>query len=922
MLGRLIRLLDLRPGEGRTVIRTFSVLFLVIGGHTMLETARDALFLTRLPARQLNLVYIALAGLSFFVASGSARLASRFGRRNALFGTLCVAAIATTLLYAGSPTPRAVMALYVISGLIGAALTAQFWLLTAQLFTSAQGRRLFGPIASGGVIGGLVGAGSAAVVVSAMAVASLLLCAAGAFVAAAAILTTLDASEAAPAREAASNGEELDPEQVDRPSTVTNLRPYVGRVALLVGLATGGVLIVDYLFKSTAAHAIPPARLGVFFARYYAVMNAASLVVQLLVASRVIRRLGVAGASGVMPALVLVGALATFVSGGALLPVLATRLVDGSLRHSLNRVAMELLYLPMPTGVRERAKSLIDTVLTRLVQAGVAGVLFAFGRVLTPRLLAAVVVAVGSVWLLVALGIRRPYLDLFRRALTQGTLAMDDEGSEIDVNAAEALVEAMAHPEPTHVVAALDVLEQRQRAKLIPALILYHDAEIVLRRALEIFGRSQRDDWISLGERLLSHPVVAVRISAIRALARRGVATALSRATADASAEVQAYAIYHLAIAVPDLDLRTSPALTALLDAPGHAGEQGRQVLLSAIADAPDPRAIPIVLAVLEGSSFRDPRVDVSLAARAMEALPDSRYIPHCVARLAHRPGREAIRSALVALGPPALAALTAALDDPDTTRRVRVHAPWAIAEHQTQAACDVLEARLTRERETDGFVRYKVLRALGHIVAQTDVRVDRLAIERLALQTLIEHLRLASLRIALSRDGDLGREEDRAMSMLSGLLESKSAQAIERAFRLLKIAHRREDIHRVHTASTSSDRKARSDAGEFLDTLLSRRDQADLRAAFRLVVDDLAPADLASRAGVFTGPLPSDRHGALDLLIADRDEALAVLASYCGLSLGVERLRVTVERTRQTRPSLGALFEHFMPSVAVEESG
>src|SRR3954471_15838209 len=154
------RFFDLGEEEARPALLSFLTLFLIIAAHTMLETARDALFLTKLPPSQLNLVYIALAGLSFVVAAGSTRMAQRFGRRNALIATLCLAAFTTTLLHAMTPTPRVVMALYVFSGLVGAVLSPQFWLLTAQMFTSAQGRRLFGPIASGGVVGGVVGAGA------------------------------------------------------------------------------------------------------------------------------------------------------------------------------------------------------------------------------------------------------------------------------------------------------------------------------------------------------------------------------------------------------------------------------------------------------------------------------------------------------------------------------------------------------------------------------------------------------------------------------------------------------------------------------------------------------------------------------------------------------------------------------------------
>ncbi|MEA2750227.1 MAG: antiporter, family [Myxococcales bacterium] len=878
----IARFFDLREGEARPVVQSFLVLFLLIGAHTTLETARDALFLTKLPPKELNLVYIALAGLSFVVAALSTRLALRFGRRNALIGTLGVAAVTTVLLHSMTPTPRVVMALYVFSGLVGAVLSPQFWLLAAQMFTSAQGRRLFGPIASGGVVGGVVGAGTAAVLLTYHSVASLLLVAAFAFIGTALLLTTL----ALPGDddELSTRFDLADKAPAAAPSLALSQQPFVWRVALLVGLSTAAVLTVDFLFKSTAAASIPPARLGEFFARYYAVMNGVSLVVQLLVAGRIVRRLGVAGATGVMPSLLVLGGIASFLTGGALLPVLAMRMVDGGLRYSLNRVATELLYLPMPTKVRERAKGLIDTVLSRSVQAVTAAVLFGLGSagLLSPRALAGIVFALCLSWTAVAGSLRRPYLDLFRRALSRGTLDLGVENTEIDVNAAEALVEAMASPEPVVVIAALDVLEQRNRGKLIPALILYHDAESVLYRALDIFGTSDRSDWVPLGERLLSHPSEGIRIAAVRALAKHGVASALVRTTNDASATVQAYAAFHLALADEDQDLVTHPRLAPILGERGEAGDAKRAVLLVAIADAADPRATSLVLAIAHSPKFTHSEKNMTLLARAMKALHDPRYIPFCVALLAKRPAREAIRQALVAMGDEALAALEAAATDPATERRVRTHVPRTIADFRTQRAYDFLMTRLHEER--DGLVRYKVLRGLGHVVASSDVKVDRRRVEKEARRNLVEYLRLTALRVAMESESaaNQGPEDHSPLEqLLVILLTDKQAQALERAFRLLKIAHRREDIHRVHTAARSNDRRARSNAGEFLDTLLSGAGQRELRELFRLVVDDLEPVVRVRRAAPWLGSYPNDRKSALAALREDRDLGLALLSRY-----------------------------------------
>jgi ATP/ADP translocase len=880
-MGRWIsRFFDLREGEARPVVQSFLVLFLLIGAHTTLETARDALFLTKLPPSRLNLVYIALAGLSFVVAALSTRLAERFGRRNALIGTLCLAAVATVLLHAMTPTPRVVMALYVFSGLVGAVLSPQFWLLAAQMFTSAQGRRVFGPIASGGVVGGVAGATTAAVLLARHPVTSLLLVAGFAFVATALLLTTL----ALPIDEADLSAK-LDiaiapAAPAVKPSLALKQQPFVWRVALLVGLSTAAVLALDYLFKSTAALKIPPARLGEFFARYYAVMNGVSLVVQLFVAGRIVRRVGVAAATGVMPSLLLLGGVASFVTGGALFPVLAMRMIDGGLRHSLNRVATELLYLPMPTAVRERAKGLIDTVLSRSVQAVTAAVLFglAAAGILSPRMLAAIVLALCAAWTAVAASLRTPYLDVFRRALSRGTLQLGAETTEIDVNAAEALVEAMASPEPVQVVAALDVLAQRNREKLIPALVLYHDSDVVLFRALEIFGASSRADWIPLGERLLSHPEESVRIAALRALAKHGVASALARATEDSSATVQAYAVLYLALRSDGEDLARHPRLAPMVTAGDPAGHARRRVLLTAIADAADARATSLVLAIARSTTFGKTELDVTLLARAMKALHDPRYVPFCVAQLGTRPGREAIRQALVAMAEPALDALETALLDTATDRRVRTHIPRTIADFGTQRACDFLMARLVEE--PDGFVRYKVLRGLGHIVASHEVKVDRRKVEAEARRNLVEYLRLTAHRVAIeneSRGAPLSPSEQ----LLVGLLENKQMQSMERAFRLLKIAHRREDIHRVHTAARSHDKRARSNAGEFLDTLLAGRSQRELRALFRLVVDDLEPATRVRRAAGYLGVIPRDREQALAALVQDRDAGIATLSRY-----------------------------------------
>ncbi len=73
-------LLDVRPGERRDTFAAFAALFAVTGGHTLLETARDALFLSKQPASRLPWMYLAIVFAALLlgqVGRGGARTGSR-----------------------------------------------------------------------------------------------------------------------------------------------------------------------------------------------------------------------------------------------------------------------------------------------------------------------------------------------------------------------------------------------------------------------------------------------------------------------------------------------------------------------------------------------------------------------------------------------------------------------------------------------------------------------------------------------------------------------------------------------------------------------------------------------------------------------------------------------------------------------------
>lgn len=911
---KLRRAVDIRPGEGRIALLSGAVLALIIAAHTVIETARDALFLSKLPPDRLTFVYALLAGLSLVAGAGSSALASRFGRRAALVFSLLACAYGAVLLYLRPVTDTSVFILYLGSGVIGTVLPLQFWMMAGQLFTVAQGKRLFGPIASGGVLGAAVGGGAAALALRFISTGALLVLAATVFVGAALMVATAPSGEAAD--QTGGSGAAFG---WMRDFSVLRKERYVVLVAALTVFGTATVLVADYLFKSTAAAHFPKSELGSFFALFYAGQNAVALVVQVFVTGAVMRRLGVTGALLVLPVLLAFsGTLAGL--GGGFAIAFAAKGADGSLRHSLHRVSSELLLLPLPSEIRDKAKPVIDTVFGRGTQAVTAGgiLVLASMDLSAPRSLGLVMGVCALLWVGTAILLRGPYVDLFRRALARGELPGGTGADDLDLASVETVMEALSSRDEDRVLAGIDVLAESNRSRVLPALILYHDSPRVLERALAVVATPDRQDWRELAERLIEHQDVGVRSAALRALAVAGHERAVTRGLEDDNDAVRACAAFFLARRGGESDLLANPHIDALLSRDGQDGVKGRSALLSVIGEHGDRRWLPIVEIILRRDGER--RGVAALAALAIEKTGDERFLPYLVSQLGARDGRAVVRDAIVSMGQTAVAPLTEALESEATAERVRMEIPKTLARLRTQYVVDFLARHLQSEKS--GAVRYKVLRALGSIAQpgaapkNERLRFDKALFEREAHKNLVEHFRMKGLVAALERETEGRRAGDTSVGQaLLSLLQDKMSQSLERAFHALQIAHRNEDLLGVHRAIVRGNNRARGNALEFLDSLpVGARETRDL---LKLVADDLDAREAVRRARAAVEDSPDDlvrisspagHDDAVRGLLSETDTLIAALTAYHALDLGSIVLARDALAALDARPTLGRL--------------
>jgi AAA family ATP:ADP antiporter len=882
----------IQPQERSETLWAAGTILLVLVAHSILETSRDALFLAQIKTTRLPWMYLILAAFTLF--------ASRFlghsrGPRSDLVRLIFIqlgAALGTAaflVLLITRPPWWTIYGLYVWSGFVSVLILIRFWLLLAGRFTASQAKRLFPVIAAGPVAGSLIGYGLAGLLSRTLPPQDLLAASAGFFfLSAGGSFVMWRAHAERQGRAASDDPSEIEARQAtsgppEKASYRRALReclqhPYVRRVALLLLLATATITISDFAFKSVVARSVAPARLGTFLATVYLAFEVASLALLLTLVSRVVRLIGVTGALAVQPALMLCGG-ALLASVGGLGAVLCLRGVDGSLRWSLQKTAAELLYVPMAPRLRGIFKEVGDIVALRGGQAlGSLLILAGLRLAHSEQWEGPLVVVLSAAWLWVGIRLRQPYLDLFRETLGRGSIARRLEFPDLDMGSLETLIAALNSTDDRRVIASMDLLCQTDRVQLVPALILYHPSPAVVVHALEVFTAAGREDFLPIAERLFEHHDAAVRAAAVRAHGRAGPGRAkMERAAASACPVVSTTAVAVLAA-------RGWMAAEEALPRLERAVEEGDAEVWRSVAcvlrNQPSAALAPLLIR-LAGHPDRATQRE---AVAAMGAARDGRYSGVLIRLLAARELRSAARDGLIALGAPALAELRDALADPSLPRGVRVHLPRTISRFASQQAAGMLLEHLAAE--PSGLVRYKILRALGRMVAdRPEIELDATMLDEAVARQLETVLRQLHWRIVM-RQGVEQEPQRRTTGyeLLLGLLREKEHLALERLFRALGLRYRRENLARIYDGLRSAEAATRSSSLELLQITLPIK----LGAAVTALVDDLPDEDRLAAGKAFYAPEAVDYETMLAMLIGETSVTLSALASYHAEEIGL----------------------------------
>ena len=825
---------SIRREDRRNLVVGFVGLLAIMSAHSVMETARDTLFLTSLPATHLPRAYLAIALLAILELRIHERVLRRVrDRRKLLSASLVFGSFITLSFWAfleemGAWAP---FGFYVWTGLLITVVLIEFWLLLDDAVTVTQAKRIFPAIAAGGVAGAMLGSLLAEGVLRVASAAELVL-------AATVILALASATPFL---------WKIPGEAVADHAAVERVRPlgwllrdsYLSRVLTLVLMGTIALTVVDFVFKSTVADHIPAEGLGPFFARFYLGLNSVALLIQIVGAGWLLRAFGAHRSSALLPSLIFGGAIGLSL-GPVLLFAVALKAVDGSLRHTLYRSAVEVLYLPLDSKRRERAKGIIEVFGHRGGQA-VASLLIiaAVGVGLTTQQLGIVLLFLVIAWVVAIMSTQRQYVDLFRKRLRRGVIDTRLELEELDRHSLDVLLNALNSDQDLEVIAAIDIFDRHGKVELIPVLVLYHPSTEVRRRALEAFADASDRRFIPVARRMLSDEDPDIRAAALR-------------------------------------------ALTAVVPS---------QELLEEKLDVEASIVRPTALIELIASDDDAVRLET---LRAMEGSPDPRYLAHLLPLLGNSDLRAAARSAVVAIGPEALVALDQALRDPSTSRKVRRRIPHTIILFDSRDAADILLEHLDREHE--GGVRLKIVRALGRLQAtQPSMVLDDALLRGQLRGSLLRVIQLLQWRAALESNGTPDTAD---AELLRVALQDKERAALERAFGLMGLRHPEENFNLVWRGVTSDNAGLQAAGHEVLEATLP----GSFREAVLAVIDNgESPAWRARVAAAALGATvkPLSHEEAVREMMQDRSEVIRGIAAHHTAELGLGTMLDTAQETQ-----------------------
>ena len=403
-----------------TVLVMQRLIFVLICTLLILKPTANAIFLSNLGVENLPVAYLSLAILALIITIVYTRYVSTVSTKrlfinSTMINIILLVLIGVMLLNSWSKMATAFI-FYLFISIFGILSASQFWIIANQVFNAREARKYFGFIGSGAIAGGIVGGYLASIISTVTQSEFIPFAAAGLLIYAIFLVKKVQKEHEKP------------PEREELVSYVTQLyKPFklvkeithLKYLAILLALSVFVAKMIDYQFGYFATRIFTEEEtLTQFYGFWFSTFNIISLLVQIFLTGRIVGRLGVGYSILILPVLIIIN-VSLLLLVPVILLVISMKLVDASMKQSINKASMELMMLPVPEDIKLKTKTFLDVFIDSLA-TGASGLILLFvvkGLDLPNQVISLVILIGALLWFYIGNKMRVEYKNIFRQSL-------------------------------------------------------------------------------------------------------------------------------------------------------------------------------------------------------------------------------------------------------------------------------------------------------------------------------------------------------------------------------------------------------------------------------------------------------------------------------------------------------------------------
>lgn len=843
VLNTVKRIFDIREGELKISFLMQAYIFLIITTLLIVKPTVNALFLSELGVESLPLAFLIVALVAFLSSFFYYKALAKFQLNKIIETTLIISIVLFSglgiILNLQFINVWLLYFFYVWVAIYAVLSASQFWVLANLVFNVREAKRIFGFIGSGAILGGIFGGYLTSLLVPWIGIENLMFVAALLLVICTPLLRQIwklrvqNLNTFKQKKRTISN--------VDKPFTLIKNSKHLTYIAGIVAVSVIVAKLVDYLFSDFASASITdPDELASFFAFWFSTFNLISLGIQLFVTRRVVGIWGVGFSLILLPIGIFIGCILFFVIP-ELAVVVLIKAIDGTMKQSIHKSAIELLSLPLSFDLKNKTKSYIDVVVDSIA-TGIAGFILIFvvkGLNLNSYYITAIIILLVGIWVYFVYKVRIEYFKTFRENLAIITEKTEKNKKPIQSNKSilSGMKNVFENGSETQILFMLNKLQEinDKRFVLDVQKLLKHSSDKIKTAAIQNMYFLNNASLVSEVSDLLksdNEELVLATLEYLLLHESKDSRHVYNQYLDNENIKISNAALLCLAREAKDnqplkltfqLENRIAEKIEFIRKNPDDISTI--KFLLRTIGNANFIKYHPFISTYLDNSN---PEI-VQSAIYAAGLTMHPQFISPLLSFLPNKLYRDNTKEALLNFGNQLLPILSSKIKDRTEPLALCRNIPLVFESFNSQEAIKYLFPLLL---DRDLSIRLEVIRALSNIKRKSprlifnQLKVVKIIFDECKLyQKTLTAMHTEIIQQYRNRRKTkilVSAEEREARAALLDLLEHRLESGLERIFKLLGLKYQQQDVDIAYLGLMSEKHEAQHNAIEFLDNLLT----------------------------------------------------------------------------------------------------